>query len=321
MELDSQVLLDFFRLMLLTRRFEEKTQELLPSGKLQDFCHTCIGQEHVTVGACYKLKETDLFMPSLRGRGAYIARGVPIKTLLAVMYGKQLGSTMPKESIHHLGLPEYGILVGTGIIVSDIAKAKGAALAAKLRGTKQVVIDFFGDGASNRGDFHESLNLAAIWNLPIVYICENNHTAMSTSITESTSVVNIADRAGGYGIPGIIIRRNDVMAVYNAVQDAVCRARDGKGPTLIECKTYRWSVHAGLPSLDSRSKEEIDFWKKKLGYPILDLKKELIQRGILTKQVISEIEAKIKHDLEEAVEFAEKSPFPVVEEALKHVYG
>lgn len=321
MELDNQDLIELFRLMLLTRRFEEKTQELLPSGKLQDFCHTCIGQEHITVGACYKLKVTDLVMPSLRGRGAYIARGVPIKTLLAVMYGKQLGSTMPKESIHHLGLPGHGILVGTGIIGSDIAKATGAALAAKLRGTTQVVIDFFGDGASNRGDFHESLNLAAIWNLPVVFICENNRMAMSTSVTESTAVEDIADRAGGYGIPGVVIRRNDVIAVHNAVGDAVCRARDGKGPTLIECKTYRWSVHAGLPRLESRSKEEIEFWKRKLGYPIMDLKKELMLQEILTKQAVSEIEVKIKHDLEEAVEFAEKSSFPAVEEALKHVYA
>jgi len=321
MELDNQDLVELFRLMLLTRRFEEKTQELLPSGKLQDFCHTCIGQEHITVGACYKLKKTDLIMPSLRGRGAYIAKGVPIKTLLAVMYGKQLGSTMPKESPHHLGLPENGILVGTGIIGSDIAKATGAALAAKLKGTTQVVIDFFGDGASNRGDFHESLNLATIWKLPVVYICENNQTAMSTSIKESTAVEDIADRAGGYGIPGVVIRKNDVIEVHNAVQDAICRARDGEGPTLIECKTYRWSVHAGLPSLESRSKEEIEFWKRKLGYPIMDLKKQLMLRGILTKQNVLEIEARIRHDLEEAIEFAEKSPFPNVEEALKHVYA
>jgi TPP-dependent pyruvate/acetoin dehydrogenase alpha subunit len=321
MELDKQDLVELFRLMLLTRRFEEKTQELLPSGKLQDFCHTCIGQEHITVGACYKLKKTDLIMPSLRGRGAYIAKGVPIKTLLAVMYGKQLGSTMPKESPHHLGLPENGILVGTGIIGSDIAKATGAALAAKLRGTTQVVVDFFGDGASNRGDFHESLNLATIWKLPVVYICENNQTAMSTSIKESTAVEDIADRAGGYGIPGVVIRKNDVIEVHNAVQDAIYRARNGEGPTLIECKTYRWSVHAGLPSLESRSKEEIEFWKRKLGYPIMDLKKQLMLKGILTKQNVLEIEARIRHDLEEAIEFAEKSPFPDVEEALKHVYA
>jgi TPP-dependent pyruvate/acetoin dehydrogenase alpha subunit len=321
MELENQDLIELFRLMLLTRRFEEKTQELLPSGKLQDFCHTCIGQEHITVGACYKLKKTDLIMPSLRGRGAYIAKGVPIKTLLAVMYGKQLGSTMPKESPHHLGLPEYGVLVGTGIIGSDIAKATGAALAAKLRGTTQVVIDFFGDGASNRGDFHEALNLAAIWKLPVVYICENNHTAMSTSVTQSTAVEDIADRAKGYDIPGVIIERNDVLAVHDVVQKAVSRARDGGGPTLIECKTYRWSVHAGLPSLESRSKKEIEFWKKKLGYPIMDLKKQLLLKRILTEQDVLEIKGKIKEDVAEAIEFAEKNPFPAVEEAFKHVYA
>ena len=320
MKLENHDLIELFRLMLLTRRFEEKTQEILPSGKLQDFCHTCIGQEHIAVGSCYKLKETDLFMPSLRGRGVYITRGVPVHTLLAVMYGKQLGSTMPKESPHHLGLPEYGILVGTGIIGSDIAKATGAALAAKLKKTNQVVLDFFGDGASNRGDFHESVNLAAIWKLPIVYICENNHTAMSTRVTESMAVEDIADRARGYGIPGVVIRKNDVLAVHHAVQKAVNRARTGKGPTLIECKTYRWSVHAGLPKFESRSKEEIELWKKKLGYPIRDLKEKLIMQGGLSKQTLLEIEAKIKHDLKEAVEFAEQSPFPAIEEAFKHVY-
>ena len=320
MELKNQDLIEMFRLMLLTRRFEEKTQELLPLGKLQDFCHTCIGQEHIAVGACYNIKETDLLMPSLRGRGVYIARGVPVKMLLAVMYGKQLGSTMPKESSHHIGLPEYGILVGTGIIGSDIAKATGAALASKLRRTNQVVLDFFGDGASNRGDFHESLNLASIWKLPVVYICENNHTAMSTRVKESIAIEDIADRARGYGIPGIVIRRNDVLAVYKAVQTAVNRARDGKGPTLIECKTFRWSVHAGLPKFESRSTNEIELWKRKLGHPIRQLKEDLMERGVLNKKIILEIEVKIKQDIEEAVEFAEKSPFPAVEEALRHVY-
>jgi pyruvate dehydrogenase E1 component alpha subunit len=141
---------------------------------------------------------------------------------------------------------------------------------------------------------------------------------MSTSIKESTAVEDIADRAGGYGIPGVVIRKNDVIEVHNAVQDAIYRARNGEG---IECKTYRWSVHAGLPSLESRSKEEIEFWKRKLGYPIMDLKKQLMLKGILTKQNVLEIEARIRHDLEEAIEFAEKSPFPDVEEALKHVYA
>ncbi|RLI35907.1 pyruvate dehydrogenase (acetyl-transferring) E1 component subunit alpha [Candidatus Bathyarchaeota archaeon] len=321
MKLTDKDLIEMYRLMLLTRRFEDKTEELLPTGKLFDFLHTCVGQEHITVGAVYGLKKEDLVMPSLRGRGAFVAKGVPVKTILAVMFGKQVGSTFPKECIHHLGVPERGILVGTGLIGSDIAKATGAALAAKIKGTKQVVLDFFGDGASNRGDFHESLNLAAIWKLPIVYICENNQTAMSTPVSVSTSVEDIADRAAGYGIPSVVIRRNDVIAVHEAVQKAVKRAREGGGPTLIECKTYRWYPHAGPLSREKRSVEEIEEWKRKLGYPIEDLKKQLMEKTILTEHMVEEIEARVEEEIKEAVEFAEKTPFPSPEEALKHVYA
>lgn len=321
MKLTDADLIEMYRLMLLTRRFEDKTEELLPTGKLFDFLHTCVGQEHVTVGAVFGLGKEDLVMPSLRGRGAFIAKGVPVKTILAVMFGKQVGATFPKECIHHLGVPELGILVGTGVIGSDIAKATGAALAAKIRGTKQVVLDFFGDGASNRGDFHESLNLAAIWKLPIVYICENNQTAMATPVSISTSVEDIADRAAGYGIPGVVIRRNDVLAVHEVVQKAVQRAREGRGPTLIECKTYRWYPHAGPLSRETRSTEEIESWKRNLGYPIEDFKKQLMAKAVLTEQMVEEIESKVDEEIEEAVEYAEKSPFPSPEEARKHVYA
>jgi TPP-dependent pyruvate/acetoin dehydrogenase alpha subunit len=321
MTLTDRDLVELYRLMVLTRRFEEKTEALLPTGRLFDFLHTCVGQEHVTVGAVYGLRTDDLVMPSLRGRGAFIARGVPVKTLLAVMFGKQVGATFPKECVHHLGIPERGILVGTGVIGSDIAKATGAALAAKIKGTTQVVLDFFGDGASNRGDFHESLNLAAIWQLPIVYVCENNHTAMATPVSASTSIADIADRAAGYGIPAAVIPRNDVLAVHEAVQTAVQRAREGGGPTLIECKTYRWYPHAGPRSRETRSVEEIEGWKKKLGCPIEGLKKQLLERGLLTAQQVDAMDAHVAEELDEAVAFADQSVFPSPEEALKHVYA
>lgn len=314
-------LLELYRLMVLTRRFEERTETLLPSGQLFDALHTCVGQEHVTVGAVYGLRPDDLVMPSLRGRGAFIARGVSIKTLLAVMYGKQVGATFPKECVHHLGIPERGILVGTGVIGSDIAKATGAALAAKIRGTTQVVLDFFGDGASNRGDFHESLNLAGIWRLPIVYVCENNQTAMATPVSVSTALVDIATRAAGYGIPATVIRRNDVLAVHEAVQTAVARARAGDGPAFIECKTYRWYPHAGSRSRETRSADEIEAWKRKLGCPIEALKTQLLEKGLLTPQRVDEVDAQIGKEIDEALIYAATRPFPTPEEALKHVYA
>lgn len=321
MELTNRKLIDMYQLMLLTRRFEIKTVELLPTGKLFDFLHTCVGQEHITIGAVYGLKSDDLIMPSLRGRGAFIAKGVSVKTLLAIMFGKQFDSTFPKECVHHLGVPERGILVGTGIIGSDIAKATGAALATKIRKTSQVVLDFFGDGASNRGDFHESLNMAAIWKLPIVYICENNQLAMSTPVSQSIGVDDISKRAIGYGIPSITIRENNVIAVHQAVQDAVKKARRGGGATLIECKTYRWYPHAGPLSRETRSTDLINEWKRKLGCPIENLKKQLLERQVLTQNMIDEIEKHVQQEIEDAIHFAESCSFPTPDEAYKHVYS
>lgn len=320
MELTNEDLIEMYRLMLLTRKFETRTELILREGKLFDGCHTCIGEEAIHVGAIYKLGKDDIIMPSLRGRGVYITRGEPIKIMLAKMYGKQTGKNMPKESSHHHGVQDLGILVGVGVIGSDIAKATGAALAIKLKGTKQVVLDFFGDGASNRGDFHESLNLAGIWKLPIVYICENNQFQMSTTFEDHTACADIADRAPGYGMPGIVIRGSDVIAVHEAVQEAIKRARDGQGPSLIECKVYRFYPHVGLLSRERRSKDEIDEGKQMFGDPIEILKSQLMEREILTEEMVKDIEASIDKEIEEAIEYAENAPFPAPEEALKDVY-
>lgn len=318
MELTNEDLIEMYRLMLLTRRFEERTVQILREGKLFDYCHTCIGEEAIHVGAVYKLGKDDIVMPSLRGRGVYVTKGEPIKLMLAKMYGKQTDETMPKESSHHHGVPDLGILVGTGVIGSDIAKATGAALAIKLKGTKQVVLDFFGDGASNRGDFHESLNLAGIWKLPIVYICENNQFAMSTRVEDSTACANIADRSKGYDIPGFVVRGSDVIEVHNVVNKAIQRAREGQGPTLIECKVYRFYPHTGRG--ERRSKEEIDAGIKKYGDPIKILKSQLITKGVFTDEMAEELEAGVIQEIEEAVEYAENAPFPAPEEAFKDVY-
>ncbi|MEM2104258.1 MAG: thiamine pyrophosphate-dependent dehydrogenase E1 component subunit alpha [Candidatus Bathyarchaeia archaeon] len=318
--LSSEELIEMYRLMLLTRRFEEKSTELYAKGKLADLCHTCIGQEAITIGACFKLRKEDIIMPSLRGRGAYIAKGASVKRLLAAMYGKKSGRFMPKESAHHIGIPEIGILAGTGIVGSDIARATGAALAAKIRKTGQIAISFFGDGASNRGDFHESLNLAAIMKLPIIYICENNQYALSTPASKTVPVENISQRAASYNILGVTIDGNDVLTVYKTVQDAVKKAREGFGPTLIECKTYRWRAHCEVAP-DNRSPEEIEFWKKKFGCPVQRFKEKLVSMGVLTYEKMKEIEISVEREILEAVEYAESCPYPAPEEAFTNVYA
>lgn len=319
-QLTNEELIEMYRLMVLTRRFEEKSVELYAKGKLFDLCHTCIGQEAISVGACFKLRKEDLVLPSLRGRGVFITRGVSIKRILAAMYGKQVESTVHKESAHHLGFPEYGIIAGTGVVGSDIARATGAALAAKLKKSGQIVVSFFGDGASNRGDFHESLNMASIWKLPIVYICENNQYALSTPFAKTTAVERIADRAVGYNMPGVSIDGNDVLLVHKTVQEAAKRAREGMGPTLIECKTYRWRAHCEAAP-ENRSSEEVNSGKKKFGCPIERFGEKLKKDGILSNEKIQQIEAEVEREISEAIEYAEKCPFPAAEEAFKHVYA
>jgi TPP-dependent pyruvate/acetoin dehydrogenase alpha subunit len=304
--------------MLLTRRFEEKSLELFRQGKIFDFCHTCIGQEAIAVGACFSLGKDDLVMPSLRGRGVYITKGISVKRILAGMYGKQTRPTMAKESIHHAGFPEFGVIAGTGVIGSDIARATGAALAAKLKEADQVVLDFFGDGASNRGDFHESINMAAIWKLPIVYICENNRYAMSTPISKSLAIDDISIRAKGYGIPGMSINGNDVLEVWETTQKAIGRARESKGPTLVECKTYRWLTHCAI-SAEDRSSREIQKQKQKLGCPIERLKAYLQEKGA-TNSIFEEIQEKVQAEIHQAIEYAEGLSFPTPDEALRNVY-
>lgn len=319
MEVAREDLIELYRYMFLSRCFDEKLVELYKApdqGGVIELPHTYIGQEAVGVGACYQLRRNDYVLPSLRTRPALLMR-VSAKELMSGIFGKATGPAKAKVTTHHMGDNERGIIGTTGVVGGHLCTADGVALACRLRHQDSVVLCFLGDGATNRGDFHEALNFASVKRLPVIFIVENNQYAMWTKISSHLAINNIADRAIGYGIPGVVVDGNDVLAVYTVVQEAIKRARKGLGSTLIECKTYRLRDHAeGFP--ESRGKEEIEKWREK--DPIIALKKQFLERNILTEELVAELEKGIKVEIDDAVKFAQSSPFPEPEEALRNVY-
>jgi pyruvate dehydrogenase E1 component alpha subunit len=254
----------------------------------------------------------------LRNRAAFLVKGVDPGVLMAGVYGKATGPSKGKISSHHMGDLNLGILAGSTVIGSQFPTAAGAALAFKLKKTDQVCLCYFGDGASNRGDFHEGLNLASIFKLPVIFICENNQYAVSMPTCRSMAIQDISSRAQGYGMPGITIDGNDVLAVYESTKEAIERGRRGKGPTLVECKTYRLRVHSERRKVDPRPKEEIETWRQKC--PIKRLKQKLLEEKILSEASAQKIEQECQEIIDRAVKFAEESPYPQPEEALNDVY-
>lgn len=322
MILTNEDLLQMYRYMVLIRQVEEKSQELIWSGKpLVGGFHLSVGQEAIAVGTCYGLRRDDWVLPYLRGRGMFIVRGQPVKDIIAGWYGKANGVGHGRWSHHHIGDDALGLLAGSGVVGADIPIAAGAALAIKLKGTDQVVLSFFGDGCANTGNWHEGVNFAGVQKLPVVFICENNFYSVTTPMRRATAAKHIADRAQGYGIPGVVVDGNDVVAVFQATQTAIERARAGEGPTLIECETYRWYAHnPKFP--DSRPTEEIETWKLKC--PIRRLERELMEKGLITPEMCSDILREVRKEVEEAVAYAEASPDPdpqQVYEDLKLVYA
>ncbi len=317
--LTEEQMVEVYRHMLWARRFDEKVVELYHEGKgIYETPHSHVGQEATMVGATYTLQRKDYVVPSLRTRPALYIRGVSSKELMAGICGKVTGPARGKVTSHHMGDNERGIIGTTGIVGGHITVAAGVALACKLRKMDSVVMCFFGDGASNRGDFHEALNLSAVKKLPIVYVCENNQYAMWTPISFHMAIQNVSERAKAYGFPGVTVDGNNVLAVYKAVSEAVSRAREGYGPTLVECKSYRYQSHSeGLP--ERRSKEEIEAWKRK--DPIKTFERWLTDKGILTQPWAEKLEAELQGEVEDAVKFANESPFPDLEEASKDVYS
>jgi len=319
MEIEKEKLVDMYRTMVRIRTFEERVSKEFAAGSIPGFVHLYIGEEATATGTCANLRPDDYITSTHRGHGHLIAKGGKTDQMMAELYGKKSGYCKGKGGSMHIADTEIGILGANGIVGGGIPIAGGAAISAQMRGTGQVAVCFLGDGASNRGTFHEGINMAACWNLPIVYVIENNMYAEKTRISDTCRLTNVSDRASAYGIPNVTVEGNDVIAVYEAVGEAVARARKGEGPTLVECKTYRWHGHFEGDAQTYKPKEEVEEWMKK--DPIATYRKLLVERGILTEQDADRIVQEINDEIDKAVRFAEESPPPAPEEALEDVFA
>jgi TPP-dependent pyruvate/acetoin dehydrogenase alpha subunit len=304
--------------MLLDRRFTEHVLRWYKEGRISQGMHPNIGQEAVGVGACYGLAPDDWVIPSLRTSNAYWVRGVSLLQQFNAMFGNAESISRGKETAHHATYADHGILPGTGIVGGSIPVAVGAALALRMKGTDAVVLDFFGDGASNRGDFHEALNMAALYKAPVVFLCENNLYGQTVAAKSAMAITDIADRAIGYGMPGQIVDGQDVLAVFEATQAAVARARKGEGPTLLECKTYRFLAHYPIFEED-RTPEEIAAWVER--DPLTIHGERLKEDGLLNDAEIEAMNQAILQELDEAIVKAEKIPPPDPDQVFGSVYS
>jgi len=292
----------------LARAFEERVLKLVGDGSIRGTTHPYVGQEAVAVGTCLALRPDDLVVSTHRGHGHLLAKGGDPKRLMAELFGKATGYGGGKGGTQHMADFSIGHLGSNGVTGGGIPIGTGAALSAQMRGTGQVVAVFFGDGATNQGTFHESLNLASVWRLPAVYVCENNLYAMSTPFRDVCAIEHIAERAAAYGIPGVQVDGMDVMAVAGVVRPAVERARSGRGPMLIECKTYRFLGHSKNDQRVYRSKEEEAAWRER--DPIARFRATLLEQGLATAAELDAIARETLAAVDDAVSFAQRSPFP-----------
>lgn len=317
--MDAKMKLKMYKDMLRIRHFEEKVKELDMQGKLPGFFHLYVGEEAVAVGACSAINKEDYITSTHRGHGHLIAKGGDLGKAMAELYAKETGYNKGRGGSMHIAAPNLGMLGANGIVGAGIPIATGAALSAKYQKNGRVAVCFFGDAASSQGTFHEALNIGAAFNLPVVYVCENNLYGVSTKQCDVRKIEDIADRASSYGMPGVIVDGNDVDAVYNVVSTAVDRARKGEGPTLIECKTYRHYTHfTGEPDT-YRPKEEVQEWKAK--DPIKMYTQRLIDDGVMDAAGLENIVKEVIKEIDDAVVFAENSPKPRPESALEDVYA
>lgn len=321
MNISNETKIMMLRYMLRIRLFEEKIQILYREGHIPGSMHLSTGQEAIPAGVCLNLKGDDYLLSSHRGHGHIIAKGGAYKYMMAELYGKKTGYCKGKGGSMHFSNVDIGVLGTNGIVGGGIPIAAGVGFSLKYTKSDRVIVCFFGDGAANTGAFHEGINFAAVLEVPVIFILENNLYAISVPRKLSDCVENLSIRADSYCIPGVTVDGNDVLAVYETTHEAVERARAGGGPTLIECKTYRWhGHHAGEPKdgLVYRSQEEIDEWKKKC--PIKSLKTALLNEKVITEKDITAIEKEFDVELEEAIQFAEDSPYPDVSALYEDVY-
>lgn len=317
--LSKEKRLEMYEQMLKIRRLEEKVDEFFKANLMWGTCHLYIGEEATAVGAIATLNKDDYITSTHRGHGHCIAKGAKLDKMMAELLGKETGYCRGRGGSMHIADIEGGNLGANGVVGGGIPIAVGSALTSQMKKNGRVTLCFFGDGASNTGVFHESINLASVWKLPVVFIVENNMYGMSTSVKRSCSVKNIADRAKGYGIPGYVVDGNDVEAVYETVKKAVEDARAGKGPSIVESKTYRWKGHSKSDANVYRTREEIKEWMEKC--PIKRYKKKLIEEGIAEEKELTQVEEKVEKLIAEAEEFAKNSPEPKVEDVMEGIYA
>ena len=316
--IDKEKALGMYERMVLIRKYEERIYYLFLEGAMPGTIHQSHGQEASAVGMLWDLGHEDFMTSTHRPAGHMLAKGVSLQSMMCEMFAKSNGCCKAKGGAMHIGDMEVGAIPAIAIVAGGMPVAVGAALSCKMRKTKNVTVCFLGDGASNEGAFHEAMNAAAIWELPVIFACENNLYAASTPISLTCRLENIADRAAAYGMPGEVVDGNDVFAVNEAAERAVARAREGMGPTFLELKTYRIGGHSRNDARGYRTKEEEQVWQKK--DPIQNCRAYLKKNNMADEISLDKIDKKIDDDIEAAVEYAKNSPDPKPEDALKHIF-
>ena len=318
-KLTNDQLLEILYWLKLIRAFDERLSVLVRQGKVRSGVYTGIGQEAIVVGTCYGLRREDYICPLHRDLGTFLMKGVDPKVMMSQMFAKETGLSKGRDSALHSGDTELGIFGNTSMLGANLPVAAGVGLSYKMDKSDNVVVAYFGEGASNTGDFHEGLNLAGVNKLPVIFVCENNLYAYSVPFEKSMAIEDVAVRAHGYGFPGVSINGNDVLAVYQATLGAMRRARAGEGPTLIECKTYRWHGHSEHDKAFYRTEDELAMWKSR--DPIPTFTAYLQHMKVLEPKHLEEIESRITTTIDEAVRFAEDAPHPAPEEAVTDLYA
>lgn len=319
LKITNEQLKNMYLTMLKIRKFETRAMEKFAEGKIPGFVHLYIGEEAVATGACSNLRDDDYITSTHRGHGHIIAKGGELNYMMAELFGKETGYCKGKGGSMHIADATKGILGANGIVGAGHNIAVGSGLAIQYKGTDQVCVCFFGDASTNQSTFHEALNLASVWKLPVIFVCENNGYGISVSQARHQAITDVSVRASAYNMPGVTVDGNDVFAVYEAVGEAVSRARKGQGPTLVECKTYRWRGHfEGDPTV-YRPDGELDAWIKK--DPIPRVEKYLKENNIATEEELNQMNADVDKMIDAANEFADKSNTPALESALEDVYS
>jgi len=318
-KLTPDQLLEMFYWLKLIRAFDERLSILVRQGKVRSGVYTGIGQEAIIVGSCFALRKDDYICPLHRDLGAFLMRGVEPRVMMSQMFGKATGLSKGRDSALHSGVSELGIFGNTSMLGANLPVAAGLGLTFKMEETDNVVVAYFGEGASNVGDFHEALNFAGVQRLPIVFVCENNQYAYSVPIEKSMAIDDVADRAASYGFSGVAINGNDVLAVYQSTLGAIAQARSGEGPTLIECKTYRWHGHSEHDKAFYRSEEELAMWKSR--DPIPTFTTYLQARHVLDDAKLKETEERVTQVIDEAIDYATNAPDPHPGDAVTDLYA